>query len=61
MGMMKKEGYTKFNMHEFVNCWKETKAKNNPKYGAQVAGDKWYWYEAFIHIVREYCKKKYSV
>ena len=59
--MMRQEGYARFNMHEFVTCWKEANAKNDSKYGVQVAGDKWYWYEAFIPVVREYCIKKYSV
>lgn len=58
--MMKNEGYSNFNMYEFVTCWKKANAKNNPMYGAQVAGDKWYWYEAFIPIVREYCVMKYN-
>lgn len=58
--MMQSEGYAKFNMHEFVQCWKNAHAKGDAKYGVQVAGDKWYWYETFIPIVREYCKTKYG-
>ena len=58
--MMQTEGYSEFNMHEFVQCWKNAHAKGDAKYGVQVAGDKWYWYETFIPVVREYCKNKYG-
>lgn len=58
--MMKKEGYISFNMYQFVKCWQQLNAKNNPSYGVCVAGKTWYWYEAFLPKVREYCIQKYG-
>ena len=60
VAMMQGEGYLQFNMYEFVKCWQSKNAKRDSMYGAQVAGDKWYWYETFIPVVREYCKTKYG-
>lgn len=56
--MMKKEGFSKFNMYHHVKLWKRLDAKNLDKgYGVKVAGEKWYWYERWIEEVREHCKE----
>lgn len=58
--MMRDEGYVRFNMHHFVECWKLKNAKVGNQYGVQIAQDKWYWYESFIPILREYCRQKFA-
>ncbi len=55
VSIMKQEGYSRFNLYHFAQCWKSKNAKKDNTYGAQVANDKWYWYENFVPIVREYC------
>lgn len=54
--MMQQE-YPNFNMHSFVNLWKNMDAKN-PKYnyGVLVSNKNWYWYENWVEEVKKYCK-----
>lgn len=54
--MMKAKGYTKMNMHHFVQCWKINNAKNDNTFGSIVGGKTWYWYETFIPLVEKYCQ-----
>lgn len=52
--MMNDKGFSKMNMHQFVQCWKAKNAREDNTYGALVAKT-WYWYESFIPIVEQYC------
>lgn len=52
--MMNDKGFSKMNMHQFVQCWKAKNARKDNTYGALVAKT-WYWYESFIPIVEQYC------
>jgi hypothetical protein len=53
---MKKEGFSKFNMHHHTLLWHEKDAKNPAKgLGTNVEGS-WYWYEPWLEMVRTYCK-----
>ncbi len=52
--MVKDKGYTKLNMHHFVQCWKSIDARKDNTYGVWVTKT-WYWYETFIPVVEQYC------
>lgn len=55
--IMKNEGYPSFTMHTHTQLWKEADGQNPVKnYGARVAKT-WYWYESWLKIVRDHCKK----
>lgn len=55
--MMKKKGFVRFSIHWHTQLWKEKDAKN-PIYnlGTLVEGS-WYWYENWVKIVENHCKK----
>ena len=54
--MMRKEGFSRFNMHHHTELWKNLGAKDPAKgYGVLVAGKSWYWYKRWIEEVRKYC------
>ncbi len=56
VGTMKKEGFTKFNMHHHTLLWQDKDAKNLAKgLGTSVEGT-WFWYEPWLEQVREHCK-----
>jgi hypothetical protein len=56
--MMKQEGYPRFNMHHHTELWRSLDAKNAEKgYGHRIAGNDWYWYEAWLKRVREHCQE----
>ena len=56
--LMKNEGYTKFSVHYHTQIWRSLDAKNPSKgYGTLVAGKNWLWYERWIDVVRDHCKK----
>jgi len=55
--MLKKEGFTEFNMHHHTQLWQDKDAKNPAKgYGVDVAGT-WYWYESWINFVKHHLKE----
>jgi hypothetical protein len=57
--LMKKEGYTWFSMSYHTNPWQDLDAKDPKKnYGTWVAGKYWHWYENWVSVVRNYCKRK---
>jgi hypothetical protein len=56
---MNEKGFTKFNMHEFLQLVKEKEARGNPQYSVSI-GNRWAWYDAWIPIVEEHCVKKYG-
>jgi hypothetical protein len=54
---MKKEGFSKFDMHQHTLLWQAMDAKNPAKgFGTDVEGS-WFWYEAWLEQVREHCTK----
>jgi hypothetical protein len=58
VSQMKAEGFTWFTMHSHTLLWQEKEAKkSNHQYGVSVEGA-WYWYEAWLDVVRKYCQEK---
>ena len=56
--MMQDEGY-KFSIIDHTNLWKALDAKNDKyNYGTLVAGKNWHWYNNWVNMVREHCKKQ---
>lgn len=53
--MMRDKGYSRMNMHHFVQCWKSNNARQGNTFGVRVAKT-WYWYESFIPVVEQYCE-----
>jgi len=54
--IMKDEGFSRFNMHEHTQLWKNMDAKNlKYSYGGMVADQAWYWYESWLCVVRQHC------
>lgn len=54
---MKKEGFTKFNMHHHTLLWQDKDAKNLAKgLGICVEGS-WFWYETWLEQVRDHCSQ----
>ena len=59
--MMKAEGFIKFRIHEHTTLWQARDAKK-PGYGFGVSvGGRWFWYERWIPIVRNYCEERWGV
>lgn len=57
VALMKKKGFNKFSVHKHTQLWKKLDGKNPSKnYGVSVEGA-WYWYDHWLKIVEEYCKK----
>jgi hypothetical protein len=53
---MKAEGFTKFNMQDHTDLWRQKNAKNAKyQYGTQVEAA-WYWLESWVSEVRNYCE-----
>lgn len=56
VGVMRKEGFAGFGMHQHTLLWKSLGAKNPGKgFGVEVAGI-WYWYERWVDEVRKHCQ-----
>ena len=55
---MNEQGFTKFNMHHFIQLWKSQCAKD-PAKGFGTFGTKqkkqWYWYQSWVEYVRKHC------
>ncbi len=59
--LMQSEGYADFRMHEHTQLWQEMDAKKPSKgYGKNEAGKHWFWYESWVDVVRQHCKKNYG-
>lgn len=57
--LMQQAGYRTFNMHKHTQLWKKMDAKSKDKgYGTMLAGKSWYWYDSWLKVVRDHCKKK---
>jgi len=57
--LMKAEGFPNFSVHYHTILWQSLDARNPAKgYGTMVAGKVWHWYERWVDVVREHCKKK---
>ena len=50
---MSDKGFTKFKTHHHTDFWKSMNAKNNSKYGTQIAKT-WYWYQPWVDEVEKY-------
>lgn len=54
--ILKKEGFSKFDMHHHTLLWQDMDARNPAKgFGTKVE-DCWFWYEPWLDQVREHCK-----
>lgn len=59
---MRKEGFTKFSMHNHTQLWRKLDAKNPALgFGTNVAGKHWHWYERWLDEVRTHCKQNSEV
>lgn len=54
---MKNEGYKKFKPHHHTNLWQQLDGKNPAKGLGVMVLKTWYWYDAWVDIVREHCKE----
>lgn len=55
--LMKEKGYNKFSMTIHTSLWQNNgNSLKIPKYGCNVAGKQWYWYDSWIKYVEVYCK-----
>lgn len=55
--LIHEKGYPKFNMYHHTQLWKEKDGKNPGKnYGVSVEGA-WYWYDNWVEVVKDHCKK----
>jgi hypothetical protein len=52
---MRQEGYASFNISQHTWLWQNKNAKARPGFGIQIAKT-WYWYDAWVEIVRAHCK-----
>lgn len=57
VALMHKEGFKKFTINHHTKLWQAKKAKKNSSYGVQLQDSSWYWYDAWIEVVRAYCKE----
>lgn len=56
VSIMKEKGYDWFNINMMTDFWKYD-LKSRDMYGVAL-GKQWYWYENWIKVVEEFCKKK---
>ncbi|WP_222845796.1 DUF3644 domain-containing protein [Flavilitoribacter nigricans] len=54
---MREKGFTEFKMHHHTELWKEKDAKNPDKHLGVTVEGAWYWYDNWVGIVEEHCKK----
>lgn len=55
--IMKKKGFSKFSIHYHTQLWQKHDGKNPGKgYGVEV-GNLWYWYEPWLKVVEQHCRK----
>ncbi len=53
---MNTEGFPEFKLQDHIRLWQKHDGKNPAKgYGVELEG-RWYWYESWITVVRQYCK-----
>ncbi|WP_336490741.1 DUF3644 domain-containing protein [Methylobacterium nigriterrae] len=58
--MMNNEGFHHFNSHQHTLLWKKLKArKPNKKFGVYLKPNDWWWYENWVHAVRQHCVETY--
>ena len=56
--LMRADGYRWFRQHELTLLVRSLGAKD-PKKGFGVdLGDRWFWYEHFLNLVRTHCEKR---
>lgn len=60
VALVQAEGFRKFSMHSHTSLWQLLDGRNPAKgLGVQVAKT-WYWYEAWLELVREHCASRSS-
>ena len=54
--LMQAEGYAKFKLQNHTNLWRQHNAKKPTKgYGVDIE-NRWFWYENWLTVVRQYCR-----
>jgi hypothetical protein len=57
---MQKLSYKQSKIHHHTRLWQDQEAKHEFKgYGVEVAGA-WYWYESWLHFVKQHCEQNQS-
>ena len=57
VGLMKKEGHSRFAIHDHTILWKSKNAKDLAKgFGVEVQKT-WYWYDTWLELVRKHCQE----
>lgn len=54
--IMHAEGYPNFKLQHHTNLWQQQDAKRPTKGLGVLLENRWYWYENWLNIVRQYCK-----
>lgn len=57
VAMMRAEGHVRFGPHQHVLLWKKLDGKNHKRNYCIELGGQWFWYENWVKVVREECKK----
>ena len=59
---MQADGYPRFSIHYHTQLWKKLDAKNPGKgYGTEIFPGQWLWYDRWVEVVRQHCKKNASL
>lgn len=56
VNLMNEKGYLWFNVSKMTNLWKN-EIGSREGYGVQVTSSLWMWYENWIPVVEDYCKR----
>jgi hypothetical protein len=57
VGLIRSEGYPRFTMHSHSELWRSLNAKIPAKGLGVLIANTWYWYSAWIEIVRKHCEE----
>ena len=61
VNQMNKNGFVEFKMHHHIQLWQKLNAKDPKKgYGTMMDDKQWYWYDTWVQLVSEHCKKSYT-
>lgn len=60
VSIMQQEGFTKFKMYNHTTLWKSENAKDPNKHLGVLIAKTWFWYDAWLQIVRKHCQDNAS-
>lgn len=58
VGEMRRQGFSRFNMHDHTLLWQSMHAKEAGKGFGTAIAETWYWYESWLKIVEKHCMGK---